>query len=157
ALPESSEPPKATEQGELTEVVNIREHAVRQVRLRVLCTALASSPQHPDWPLVLSYLRLAREIPPYLFDIVNMLVEVPEALACAVLMHGREEVHGLCDTLELLPFSLATLPAYAWLAAAETCLTPVRSLPVEHLPAELRTTIARQVLSPLLEVLPTRL
>lgn len=155
ASPETE--PRQDQRGELPAIVDLREHAMRQVRLRALCSALATNSQHPDWPLVLSYLRLSREVPPYLFDIVNMLIAVPEALACAILLHGREEVHGLCDALELLPFALSAFPVRAWLAAAEVCLAPVRALSTEHLPRELRVAITQQVLSPLLEVLPTRL
>lgn len=83
---------------------------------------LVDAPSHEDWKLVDDYLRLAEHVPPTSFDLLDRLIEVPEAAVIALL---RAEMTGpgfgkVWRILERLPFSWHLVPTTAWIRALQT-------------------------------------
>lgn len=141
----------------LARIVAVPDHASRQEQFGQLFRMLERDPNHPDWEHILAYLRLAREVPPYVFDILNVMVRFPGAVALAALHQEREQFHGFCDTLELLPFSMTTLPVRDWMTAAQARVAAVRRVPIEVVPQSMRVQLELVSLASVCELLPARL
>ena len=87
--------------------------------LDCLLVALGEDANHPDWPLLFSYLNLSRDVPPSALDIVRQLVKHPRTLAQALLRADDAMFETVWSLASSLPFLWELIAVNDWLYAAQ--------------------------------------
>ncbi len=95
------------------------EQRRREAHHKVL-KGMTADPAHPDWELLLNYVRTVGDLPTSTFEVVRALVDHPAAVVrCAIEvgLQSPERLSALWDGLEDLPFFWQLVPFTSWLAA----------------------------------------
>lgn len=90
----------------------------REQRLNALLAELGQNPDHPDWSLLLDYVRLAREFPPSSLDVLRRLPAYPRTLALALFKTDDETFEPVWSLSRQMPFLWVLLAANDWREAA---------------------------------------
>lgn len=93
----------------------------REQRLNALLGELGQNPDHPDWPLLFDYVRLAREFPPSSLDVLRCLPTYPRTLALALLTAEDQTFETVWSLSRQMPFLWALLAINDWREAATVC------------------------------------
>ena len=111
-------PPTADDDASLAGAIQEPDRDQRQQRLNILLGELGQNPDHPDWPLLFDYLRLAREFPPSSLDVLRCLPKHPRALALALLKADEQTFETVWSLYQQMPFLWTLLAVKDWLEAA---------------------------------------
>ena len=103
---------------DLAQAVREQDSQERQTKLTSVLQELATNPNHQDWSLFFSYLRLTRRYPASTFDVLSNAITQPEVMVAALLHSTGTDFDILWELSEQLPFSWHLIPISAWLAAA---------------------------------------
>lgn len=99
----------------------------RPKRMRELVNALTENPDHPDWPQIFEYFKLARIYPASSMNLLSELARNPEAMALALIRSSEEDFDAVWSLAHQLPFSWHLLPAQSWRSAAERYFEVLRT------------------------------
>jgi len=111
-------PPTADDDASLAGAIQEPDRDQRQQRLNILLGELGQNPDHPDWPLLFDYLRLAREFPPSSLDVLRCLPKHPRTLALALLKADDQTFETVWSLYQQMPFLWTLLAVKDWLEAA---------------------------------------
>lgn len=103
---------------ELAAAIREADAEQRSRRIDAVLIALGENPDHPDWPELMEFIRLAREFPPSSLDVLNRLVAYPQTLALGLLKADDSLFDCAWNLAEQMPFSWSMLPVKTWLNAA---------------------------------------
>ncbi|MDS4059426.1 MAG: hypothetical protein RKP73_12780, partial [Candidatus Contendobacter sp.] len=92
----------------------------REQRLNALLAELGQNSDHPDWPLLFDYVRLAREFPPSSLDVLRRLPTYPRTLALALFKANDETFEPVWSLSRQMPFLWTLLAVNDWREAATT-------------------------------------
>lgn len=99
----------------------------RADRLDTALAALAAAPDHPDWAVLLGYVRLAINIAPTSLDPLQRLIHHPDALALSLLMADDAGFDRLISLADQMPFAWWLVPVRGWRGAAVGYFTHLRT------------------------------
>ncbi len=118
----------------LCALVQIAGETERVTAMRFHLASMAADWSHPDWRLVEDYARLLGDLPAATFDVLRVLVTVPEACACLGLRAAGwppVDLAAVVDGLDELVFMWATLPLSAWATAFSSLQRALESVAPE--------------------------
>lgn len=101
----------------LAAIVERRDPGQRRRELEGLLPQLAADPGHPDWRQLGCYLDAMERFPPSGFDVLDAMLDCPEAIAAAMVRASRERFQRWWHGLDQLPFFWATMPVSVWVDA----------------------------------------
>lgn len=101
-------------------IIDLEKEQLRREAHHKVLAAMEIDPVHPDWDLLLSYVRTVGDLLTSTFDVVRAFVDHPAVVArCAIEigMQAPERLSALWEGLEDLPFFWQLVPYTSWLAA----------------------------------------
>lgn len=108
------DPPAESDDSSLAGAIRESDRDQRERRLNALLGELGQNPDHPDWPLLFDYLRLAREFPPSSLDVLRRLMTYPRTLALALFRTDDETFELVWPLSRQMPFLWILLAVNDW-------------------------------------------
>ena len=102
----------------LEAIIKIADEQQRKQHLNKLMRALGTDPEHSDWELIATYIKLSSEFPPSTLDVLTHLVAHPATLALLLLKSNEDDFNKIWSLSEQMPFSWSLIPAKTWADAA---------------------------------------
>ena len=112
------DPPAEGADPSLAGAIRESDRDQREQRLNALLAELGQNPDHPDWPLLFDYMRLAREFPPSSLDVLRRLPTYPRTLALALFKADDETFEPVWSLSRQMPFLWTLLAVNDWREAA---------------------------------------
>ncbi|MEI2782613.1 MAG: STY4851/ECs_5259 family protein [Candidatus Competibacter sp.] len=114
----TNETPVEDAYGALAGTIREPDSGQREQKLSAVLAELGQNPDHPDWPLLLDYVRLTREFPPSSLDILRRLPAHSRTLALALFKADDETFEPAWSLSRQMPFLWVLLAVNAWREAA---------------------------------------
>ncbi len=116
----ADDPPVEFSDGSLMVAIREADSEQRERKLNAILAELGQNPDHPDWPLLFDYVRLAREFPPSSLDVLRGLPIHPHTLALALFKADDETFEPVWSLSRQMPFLWVLLAVNTWREAAIT-------------------------------------
>jgi hypothetical protein len=125
----------------LADAIREYDERKRTAKLQRVLTTLGTDPNHPDWPLLLDAIRLTRDYPPQVLEVLQQLITQPPALAL-ILFKADDDIFEIVWALaRQMPFSWALVSVAVWRESATAHFNVLREALQSLEPDVLNTSI----------------